>query len=182
MKGNDARRPTGRFSDPAARLVRKGSDFETSLCGPSPPVLPQPTMARQYTFCASMWYQGRAPRPDIASNPTQTVPNLEQCPCQGQSGLVSNSARLGKSEPRPRLGCEDKIGHSVATIPSSRSPSLLRGFSLTYFHRMDDDSSDNVRHRCACALSRVIIRLEEKYCWTANRLLGYRRLGSFPDT
>jgi len=38
------------FSDPAARLVRKGSKFASVFCGLSPPVLPRPPKARRYTF------------------------------------------------------------------------------------------------------------------------------------
>jgi hypothetical protein len=43
---------TGSFyiAAPAARLVRKGSNFESLFCGLSPPVLPRPRRAHGYTF------------------------------------------------------------------------------------------------------------------------------------
>ena len=41
------------FSDPAARLVRKGSNFESLFCGLSPPVSGGRSLARIYTFWPS---------------------------------------------------------------------------------------------------------------------------------
>jgi len=38
------------FPDPAAPLVRKGSNFKSLLCGLSPPVSPSRSLAHGYTF------------------------------------------------------------------------------------------------------------------------------------
>jgi hypothetical protein len=44
--------PDSSFPDPAARLVRKGSNFESVLCGLSPPVVEGGPLAHWYTFCS----------------------------------------------------------------------------------------------------------------------------------
>jgi hypothetical protein len=43
-----------KLPDPAARLVRKGSNFERLLCGLSPPASPICPIVHRYTFGASV--------------------------------------------------------------------------------------------------------------------------------
>jgi len=42
------------FPDPAARVVQKGSNFESLLCGLSLPVLPESSWAHGYTLLTSV--------------------------------------------------------------------------------------------------------------------------------
>ena len=92
----------------------------------------------------------------------RAVLNPEQCPYQGQSGLLFNSHNSGKSSRVNDLALKVRLVIQLQAFRRVLAHSPSARFSLIYFHRMDEDSSDDVRHTCASALSCVTIRFEER--------------------